>query len=124
MLGIIGEHSHNERARSHVSRFINIMTDMTNNLDPQEISAPIQRSLSALRKLNAFISRGSGSVNVDGFSFGGAQDGTAIDENGSLKLDQSAMITPSNSDSAGLEEERSPYSVLNTILWGNMEGYP
>lgn len=59
MLGIIGENARNDRAHRLLDRFLNVMSDITNNIDPQEISAPIQRGLSALRKLSSTGSRGA-----------------------------------------------------------------
>lgn len=122
LLGIIGEHNNDQRARKLVGRFINVMADITNSVDPQEISAPIQRGLSALRKLG--IHEAAGSQFANGVAGATSHDGAAVDENGSLKLNQAFMMTPSSSDTTGGEEERSPYSVLNTILWGNTGGYP
>ena len=119
MIGIIGEHHRNERAQKLVTRFMNVMADITDNVDPQEISAPLQRGLAALRKLG--IQEPHRSQSIDSASLG-PRDLSSIDD-GSLKLDH-ALFTPSNSDSLGLDEERSPYSVLNTILWGNSGGYP
>ena len=95
MLGIIGEHTRSERAGRLLSRFINVMADITNNLDPQEISSPIQRGLAALSKLNIHDARGSQATN-------------GIDIGFKEHDDISAIITPSASD----PEERSPYSVL------------
>lgn len=100
MLGILGEHARSERARKLLSRFINVMADITNNLDPQEISTPIQRGLAALSKLNIQDPRESQAVN-----------GIPVP----LKAheDVSAIITPATSSDV---EERSPYSVLVCLM--------
>ena len=98
MLGIIGEHMRNERARRLLSRFINVIADITNNLDPQEISSPIQRGLAALSKLSIHDARDSQVAN-------GIALGLRDHE------DVSAIITPANSEL----EERSPYSVLVSL---------
>ena len=95
MLGIIGEHTRSERARRLLSRFINVMADITNNLDPQEISSPIQRGLAALSKLGIHDARDS--LVTNGIAVGSKDH-----------EDVSAIITPANSEM----EERSPYSVL------------
>lgn len=131
LLGIIGEHTRNDRARKLIARFISLMTDITSTVDPTEISAPVQRGESiqkpflipsklsrllthvlgihALRKLNLEEPRSA--------SFAEASDGTAEPL---VKIDPGQMFTPSNSETAGTaEEEYSPYSVLNTILWGS-----
>ena len=98
MLGILGEHTHSDRAKKLLIRFINVMADITTNLDPQEISNPIQRGLAALSKLNIQEARDLSDAN-----------GNAL---GRLDSDDvAAMITPSSSDL----EERSPYSVLVCI---------
>lgn len=93
MLGILGEHTHNERAKKLLIRFINVMADITNNLDLQEISTPIQRGLAALSKLN--IQEAQDLNGVNGI---GKKDSE----------DVAAIITPSSSG----DHERSPYSVL------------
>ncbi len=102
LLGIIGEYSRNERALRLAERFVDVMADITTNIDPQEISAPIQRGLSALRKLST--------------PDGGAQD---KDVKEMLNINQASMVTPPESDTL---EKDSPYTVLNTILWGNTAG--
>ena len=71
------------------------MADITNNLDPQEISSPIQRGLAALSKLSIHDVRDAQVANGIGL-------GLKVHE------DVSAIITPANSEM----EERSPYSVL------------
>ena len=105
MLGIIGEHHRQDRAKRLVNRFANVMADITNNLDPQEISSPIQRGLNALRKLTDPSYQKDGDVSVIG------------------KVEGPAVITPASSGSPG-QEEYSPYSVLNSILWGNRDAVP
>ena len=89
------------------------------SLDQQEVSAPIQRGLSALSKLNIEDTRTSDGLN--GF-YHGLNDGTTIDEQGALKLHRNSIATPTNSDIFGIDDEHSPYSVLNTILWGHTRG--
>ena len=115
LLGILGEHTHNERARRLIARFIAVMVNMTDNVSPQEVAAPVQRGICALQKLNI---PGTTSQTL-GFGFScPADDGLAVDEGGSLKVDHSAIITPSST--TGTEgDDHSPYSVLNTILWGS-----
>lgn len=103
LLGIIGEHHRQERAKRLINRFANVMADITNNLDPQEISSPIQRGLHALKKLTD-AAQAEGDVSSVG------------------KHDGPSVITPANSVSPG--EEHSPYSVLNSILWGDRDGIP
>jgi hypothetical protein len=113
LLGILGEHNKNERARELLARFISAIHDITVNIDPQEIAAPLQRGMSALRKLNIQQAAGSQFFDVS------SNDGLALDDDGSLKLDHTvAIFTPPNSIPEGstVKDEHSPYSVLNTIL--------
>ncbi|CAK1367299.1 hypothetical protein CB0940_10592 [Cercospora beticola] len=123
LIGILGEHRSNERARKLIARFISLMSDITSTVDPSEISAPVQRGVTALRKLNIEGSRSGGYG--DSIASGSPADtgGTIVGSDGSLKIDHSQIFTPANSETAGtIEEENSPYSVLNTILWGNNSG--
>ena len=113
ILGILGEHNRSDRARRLLTRFINVIADITNNLDPQEISSPIQRGLSALSKLGIAEAETSKHANIMNFS---SQDRLSVAEDGSLKI-ENAMITP-DSNQHDETHELSPYSVLNTILWG------
>lgn len=118
LLGILGEHVRNERARRIIGRFIAVLGDITSSIDPQEISAPVQRGISALRKLRIQEPRPP-HFGDDTNIFASPNDGTSTDEDGSLRLDHSAIITPANTESVGPEgDEHSPYSVLNSILWG------
>lgn len=112
LLGILGEHARNDRARRLIGRFIAVMADITNSIDPQEISAPIQRGVKALRRLKIQEVRPPHfGDNTNIFT-----DGTVMSEDGSVRLDGAQIVTPANSDEG---EESSPYSVLNSILWGN-----
>lgn len=53
LLGILREPSHNVRAANLLENIINVMSDITANVDPSELSAPIMRSIGALKKLSA-----------------------------------------------------------------------
>lgn len=114
MLCIVGEIARNERAHRLTDRFLNVMSDITNNIDPQEISAPIQRGLSALRKLGTGENRTS--QVVDGI---GERCGTPLAMT-LLNFNAASIVTPADSDTSPAEDH-SPYSVLNAILWGNSE---
>lgn len=114
LLGILGEHTRNERARRLIARFVAVMGDVVNNVDGQDIAAPVQRGITALRKLKINDSYASQASDVKPTM---PNDGLAIDEDGALRLDHSSIITPSNTDSS-LDDDHSPYATLNTILWG------
>ena len=123
LLGILGEHTRNDRARRLLGRFIAVMQDITTNIDPQEISLPVQRGVEALRKLNIQDTRSS---SFTGNTMGGASnDNGMLGADGSLKLEHSSILATPTSDTAyGAPEEYSPYSVLNSILWGNNDTRP
>lgn len=115
LLGILGEHNKNDRARHMLTRFIGAVQEITTNVNPQEIAAPLQRGISALRRLS--IVEGTGQHEVM------SNDGLALDDDGSLKLERTSIYTPvSNPDLLPPQDEHSPYSVLNTILWGQATG--
>ncbi|KAK4545157.1 hypothetical protein LTR36_003708 [Oleoguttula mirabilis] len=121
LLGILGEHMRNERARRLVGRFVAVMGDITSSIDPQEISAPVQRGITALRKLKILEHRTPHFADETSMA---APSSDGQEENGGFKLDHSSIITPANSDSAGAEgDDHSPYSVLNSILWGTTDSF-
>lgn len=156
LLGILGEHNRSERARHMLCRFVAVMADVTAHIAQEEISMPVHRGLSALRKLHIGESRegfpyaapdssSSGTVDTDSV--------TLLGEDGSLKLNDhsndGAFNTSPGTETSGYTagggagisgggpmsagpgsaiggagsdvgaEEYSPYSVLNTILWGS-----
>ena len=117
LLGILGEHARNERARRLLGRFIAVMCDITNSVDPLDISAPVQRGVQALRTLKIQEPRPP-HFGDDTNILTSYNDGP--DEGSSLRLNHGSVITPANSDTEGGEgEDTSPYSMLNSILWGS-----
>lgn len=123
LLGILGEHTRNDRARKLIGRFITLMTEVTSTVDPTEISAPVQRGITALRKLNIEEPRSSSFIDNIALTTTPTDSHGASSSDGVLKIEQGQIFTPSNSESTGTgEEDHSPYSVLNTILWGNNNG--
>ncbi|KAK5722087.1 hypothetical protein LTR17_014435 [Elasticomyces elasticus] len=110
LLGILGEHTRSERARRLIGRFIAVIGDIADSVDPQEISAPVQRGLAALGRLKIHEPMAG--------QYG--RDGVALQEDGLPRLDHSTLFnTPAQSDhSSQLGDDHSPYSVLNSILWG------
>lgn len=112
LLGILGEHTRNERARDLLARFISAIHDITVNIDPNEIAAPLQRGMAALRRLNIHEAAGSEFYSSTGFA-----EGLSVGLDGRLGLEHQAAMTYTPPDSiGGVKEEGSPYSVLNTIL--------
>jgi len=146
LLGIMGEHTRNERCRRLLGRFAALMGDITGSVDPQELAAPMERAIAALRKLN--ISDRPIMPNppmshaprfIEDIALGGTQhphhqhpqhptpDSTGGLPSPIVKMDPMAANMmyharpqgPSSVASAPASDEESPYSVLNSILWGN-----
>lgn len=121
LLGIMGEHTHNERARRLLGRFVAIMSDMQTGLDPQELAAPMERAISALKKLNIHENRPPRFIE----DIAMANPSPALTPQGDAMagVDHSSIYPPSGSGasvrSLDVGEEYSPYSVLNSILWGH-----
>lgn len=137
LLGIMGEHAQNERCRRILGRFVALMSDITSSVDPTELAAPIERAVSALRKLNIreapppppppppSVQRRPNAPPrfIEDIALSGSM-GTM--DGVESKFDHSSIYGPnidalSASGGDGLEsgEEYSPYTVLNSILWGN-----
>jgi hypothetical protein len=118
LLGIIGEQNRNERARSLLSNLIQVLGDVTANVDPAELSAPITRSVVALQRLLALQNRGNNRPTSDSGSQASPTLATftADDLNNVLNLDDSSLT---QSPLLGLDMETSPYALMESIVWGN-----
>jgi hypothetical protein len=115
LLGIIGEHTRNERARSLLTNLVQVLSDVTANVDPAELSAPITRSVSGLKRLLSLppVQRKT--------SESGSQSSPSLanfnpDEiSGALNADTSSF---SQSPLLGLDLDSSPYALMESIVWG------
>ncbi|EMC95612.1 hypothetical protein BAUCODRAFT_71670 [Baudoinia panamericana UAMH 10762] len=116
LLGILREHTRNDRARMLLARFMAVMIEITNSISAQEISAPLQRALSALSKLK--IDEVQGQDEGYGPHVEGATS-RSVGDRGSKADHQATIITPAHSDGSSSLEDHSPHSVLNSILWGD-----
>ncbi|TKA61656.1 hypothetical protein B0A49_10583, partial [Cryomyces minteri] len=90
------------------------MSDLTSTVDPSELSAPMARGIAALRKLNVQESRtlhDPDSLRAAPLTVNGSHD-----YDRALNLDEASFFTPS--PNVGLDEESSPYSLMDSILWG------
>jgi len=163
LLGIMGEHVQNERCRRLLVRFIGLLGDMTSNIEPHELAAPMTRAIEALQKLNIpniplpFPLFKNKQYNnhphnrqprrpqiypVDHQPYSAPAAAMNM-HNPPRFIEDIALGTPSTSDSCSSKqspamssnvwpissmprsiiapnnvEEQSPYTVLNTILWG------
>ncbi|KAF2430302.1 hypothetical protein EJ08DRAFT_589314 [Tothia fuscella] len=110
LLAILGEPLRNERARSLLMKLVSVMTYINSGIDPSEHSAPITRSIDALKKLTP---TGMSSV-----------PGPTMSLTGTPTYEQSDMdfYTAHSSPSFILgAQETSPYSIMDTILWGEKQ---
>lgn len=120
LLGIMGEHAHNERARRLLGRFVSLMSDMQSALDPQELAAPMERAISALKKLNIQENRPPPRF-IEDIAMAGASTSHGDGMSSVTGMDHSSIYPSSASGASATinpDEEYSPYSVLNSILWG------
>jgi hypothetical protein len=119
LLGILGEHYRNERARSLLANLVQVLTDITANVDPAELSAPITRSVVALQRLLSMPNPRPGPPNAA--SEAGSQSSptlttfTADDLNAAFNFEDPAF---NQSPLVGLELDSSPYALMESIVWG------
>lgn len=120
LLGILGEPSRNERARTLINKLISLMTEVTSTLNPEELSMPIKRSVAALRKLvqagapdsNATQEDSSDQIAgpaADQIFSGEGLNGTGFSFDDSPLMGMSPFI---------VDPEESPYALMDSIMWG------
>jgi hypothetical protein len=119
LLGIIGEHNRNERARSLLSNLIQVLGDVTATVDPAELCPPITRSVAALQRL---LSIQNSRAPPRSNSESGSQSSptlatfTADDLNAAFNFDDNTF---NHSPLVGLDLDSSPYALMESIVWGN-----
>ncbi|KAF2101881.1 hypothetical protein NA57DRAFT_64544 [Rhizodiscina lignyota] len=133
LLGILGEPSRNERARTLINKLITLMSEVTSTLDPQELSMPIKRSIAALRKLtqpqqstqsNSALDPtivpkdDDGNGEMAGVQSGGIVDG--INGHG-FRFDDSPLMGMSPFI---VDPDESPYALMDSIMWGGVQRTP
>jgi hypothetical protein len=113
LLGILKEPVKNQHVRTLLDKLVAVMSDLNLTLGPSEVSAPITRSLSALRRLN---SQAVGSVCPGGSVDGNLQvlwrEGES--EASSMSNEPPFSVSPTPDKSNG----GSPYALMDKILWG------
>ncbi|OAG03521.1 uncharacterized protein CC84DRAFT_1095778 [Paraphaeosphaeria sporulosa] len=114
LLGIIGEHNRNERARSLLTNLVQVLGDVTASVDPAELSAPMQRSVSALQRLLSVPSAPRKTSEAGSQSSPSVAQFTTDELNGVLNGDGSLTQSPL----LGLELDSSPYALMESIVWG------
>jgi hypothetical protein len=116
LLGILGEPVKNERARTLLTKLITVISEAFSGVDPSEMSAPLSRSIAALQKMEVHetpVQSTTISPILQSF-VGGFED---LSNPVSVFISGStASLSPQLLYSSG--DEPSPYSLLNTIIWG------
>ncbi|KAK8242473.1 fungal-specific transcription factor domain-containing protein [Phyllosticta capitalensis] len=138
LLGILKEHERNDRARMLLEKLISVLTEITSKVDPAELSAPITRSMMALRKLLNGQQQDSAArqsmpplnSTVGQSVVPATSSSTATtpplsnsltygldDINGLMGVDGFGTLgqSPLMSD---LDSEQSPYALMDSIIWG------
>jgi hypothetical protein len=113
LLGILKEPTRNQRVRTLLEKLIAVMSDVISTLDPSEISAPITRSVWALRLLNSQdIKRTPIERSQTGYS---TVNWNEINPKVLSMFNESSHSSASTSDTS---TEGSPYMLMDNILWG------
>jgi hypothetical protein len=113
LLGILKEPIKAQHVRILLDKLIAVMSDVSSTLDPSELSAPITRSVSALRLLNsqdvesAHIGRNLSASLTTMWNEGNPKVSSVVND--------SSQSTPSVCDNSS---QGSPYAVMENILWG------
>lgn len=122
LLGLLGEPSRNERVRTLLSNLVSVLSDITSNVDPAELSAPITRSIAALQKLINVQDSRAQSRRAEDASATMTQTSpttasyTLDDLNDALAFDDSSFMAQSPLN--GLDLDASPYALMDSIIWG------
>ncbi|TID26976.1 c6 transcription [Venturia nashicola] len=116
LLGILREPSQNERVHMLLSKLISVMSSINTGMEPLESSAPITRSIEALKK---FLPPVHTHVETPGFSIAGTT-GSSMEE-----LTTPPHFAMGESPYMYSSDEHSPYSIMDNILWGGdkQEGF-
>ena len=110
LLGILKEPNRNQRVRILLEKLITVMSEVTSTLDPSEISAPIARSVWALRLLNSQDIKRERKQTVP-----------SIPNWNEMSPNMLSMFNEpwySNASASDTSNEGSPYMLMDNILWG------
>lgn len=110
LLGILKEPIRNQRVRTLLEKLIAVMSDVTSTLDPSEISAPITRSISALRLLS--------SQDIKRAPIERKQTAYSTINWNEVNLNVLSVFNESPHSTSDTSNEGSPYMLMDNILWG------
>jgi hypothetical protein len=117
LLGILGEHNRNERARGLLQNIIQVLGDFTKDVDPIELASPITRSVSALERLLRITSSANRKASESSSQASPTMNAFSADDiNAALNNSEGTVF--SQSPLLGLDLDSSPYALMESIVWG------
>lgn len=119
LLGFLGESQRSERAKGLLFRLAGVMSTLLSQADLGDLSAPLTRSVTALNKLIQPRVEQTEDVGRDAPAFDvqyGADPAMGMQYSGPLGASPYAQVA--------YGDENSPYSLINSIIWGQSESPP
>jgi hypothetical protein len=111
LLGILKEPAKNERVQILIDKLVAVLLEVNSQLNPSEVSGPIQRSVSALRQLN----------HLDGAycaSLASNPEISPMSDSASGAVRTVSFLSEVASPASDASSEESPYTMMEKILWG------
>jgi hypothetical protein len=119
LLGMLGESQSSERAKGLLFRLAGVMSTLLSQADLGDLSAPLTRSVTALNKLIQPQAEKTEDVGQDAPAFDvqyGADPAIGMQYSGPLSASPYSQVA--------FGDENSPYSLINSIIWGQSESPP
>ena len=113
LLGILGESQRSERTKGLLFRLAGVMSTLLSQADLGDLSAPLTRSVTALNKLIQPRVEQTEDVGQDAPAFDvqyGVDPAVGAQYSGPLGASPYAPVA--------YGDENSPYSLINSIIWG------
>lgn len=117
LLGMLGESQRSERTKGLLVRLAGVMSTLLSQADLGDLSAPLTRSVTALNKL---VQPGAEKGDTD-------RESAAFDlqyADATMGMPYSSSLSASPYSQAGYGDENSPYSLINSIIWGQSDSSP
>jgi hypothetical protein len=122
LLLILGKPNKSERIRRLVANLTTVMSEVLSTIEAAEIPAPLTRSVEALQRLNSIS---NGTYQEQTIPELTTSDNNSNNNNSLFGHSSFDSLYESNSSSPQTfyfeNQETSPYSVLNSIIWGNVD---
>jgi hypothetical protein len=119
LLGMLGESHRNEHINGLLLQLVGVMSALLSQRDLGDLSAPLTRSVTALNKLIQ-----PRPERAEGYG----QDPQAFEMlygiDAGMRMHLSGSLATSPYSQASSAEEHSPYSLINTIIWGQTDSPP